>query len=95
MQAEAAGAKHRRNKKTLQERLALHMDSTACAKHSAPSAAADLLAGRNMAGPSSKGVFKAQKRKNFVRINLKVSSPLGEDVTRPRKSARAIGDQGL
>ena len=76
------------NKKTLQERLALHMDSTACAKHSAPSAAADPLAGRSIAGPSSKvpagkGVFKAQKRNNFVRINLKVSCPPGEDITRP------------
>ena len=67
------------NKKALQERLALHMDSTAGARQSAPSAAANTPAGRSTVGPSSKvpagkGVFKAQKRKNFVRINLKVSS---------------------
>jgi hypothetical protein len=66
------------NKKALQGRLALHMDSTAGGKQSAPSPAAEKLAGRSAAGPSSKlpagkGVFKAQKRKNFVRINLKVS----------------------
>ena len=68
------------NKKALQERLALHMDSTTGTRQSAPSAAADPPAGRSTAGPSGnipagKGVFKAQKRKNFVRINLKVTSP--------------------
>lgn len=68
------------NKKDLQARLEQHTAScTAGPQQPAASTAQPVVAGASIkTAPNSKvpagtGVFKAQKRKNFVRINLKVS----------------------